>query len=102
MGTRLTDVDEGVHAVGTAANWNESRYVDFWDSQQRLGGWFRIGNRVNEGHAEMSACLNLPDGRTAFFFKRAKISGNTLQAGGQSWEIVEPWRENRVQYSGEM
>ena len=70
MGTKLVDADEGVHEVGTASNWNESRYVDFWDAGQRLGGWFRIGNRVNEGHAEMSACLYLPDGRIAFFFER--------------------------------
>lgn len=102
MGNRLVDADEGMHEVGTASNWNESRYIDFWDSRQRLGGWFRIGNRVNEGHAEMSASLNLPDGRTAFFFKRAAISANTLQVGGQSWEILEPWRANRVRYSGEV
>ena len=31
MGVRLSDVDERVHEVGAAANWNESRYVDFWD-----------------------------------------------------------------------
>jgi hypothetical protein len=102
MGVRLTDVDEGIHAVGQASNWNESRYVDFWDGRQRLGGWFRIGNRVNEGQAEMSACLNLPDGRTAFFFERPKISSNTLRAGDQSWEIIDPWRANRVRYSGEV
>ena len=102
MGIQLVDADEGIHDVGTASNWNESRYVDFWDSGQRLGGWFRIGNRVNEGHAEMSACINLPDGRTAFFFERPKISSNTLRAGNQSWEILEPWRANRVCYSGEV
>ena len=102
MGTRLTDADEGMHEVGTASNWNESRYVDFWDSQQRLGGWFRIGNRVNEGHAEMSACLNLPDGRTAFVFERPRSQSNTLHVGGQTWEILEPWRTNRVRYSGDM
>jgi hypothetical protein len=102
MGTKLLDVDEGMHDVGTASNWNESRYVDFWDSRQRLGGWFRIGNRVNEGHAEMSACLDLPDGRTAFSFERPRITGNTLRVGGQSWDIVEPWRANRVRYSGDL
>jgi hypothetical protein len=102
MGTLLNDADEGLHEVGPASNWNESRYVDFWDSRQRLGGWFRIGNRVNEGHAEMSACINLPDGRAAFFFERPRITRNTLRAGNQSWEILEPWRENRVRYSGEV
>ena len=102
MGTKLVDADEGVHEVGTASNWNESRYVDFWDAGQRLGGWFRIGNRVNEGHAEMSACLYLPDGRVAFFYERPSITTNTLRAGSQSWEILEPWRSNRVRYSGDL
>jgi hypothetical protein len=102
MGLQLIDADEGVHQVGAAPNWNESRYVDFWDSQQRLGGWFRIGNRVNEGHAEMSACINLPDGGAAFFFERPRISANTLRAGNQAWEILDPWRANRVQYAGEV
>lgn len=102
MGVRLTDDDEGVHSVGSQSNWNESRYIDFWDLGQRVGGWFRIGNRPNAGYAEMSACVNLPDGRTAFMFNRPRISGNTLQSGDLGWEVVEPWRLNRVRYRGEL
>jgi hypothetical protein len=102
MGIRLTEVDEGTHPVGTASNWNESRYIDFWDSRQNVGGWFRIGNRPNEGRAEMSACINLPDGRIAFMFDRPKITANTLHSGNQRWEIVRPWYVNRVEYHGEM
>jgi len=102
MGYLLTDADEGLHLPGSQTNWNESRYVDFWDSRQRLGGWFRIGNRPNEGRAEMSACINLPDGTTAFMFDRPKISANTLQSGNQGWQIEQPWRSNRVRYGGEL
>jgi len=102
MGTRLSDADERVHEVGAATNWNESRYVDTWDATGRIGGWFRIGNRPNEGHAEMSACVYLPDGRVAFDFGRPSIATNGLSAGGQTWEVVTPWRTNRVTYSGEM
>jgi len=102
VGARLNDTDEGTHAIGGESNWNESRYIDFWDARQRVGGWFRMGNRPNEGHAEMSACVDLPDGRTAFMFKRVKISGNTLTAGDLSWEIHQPWRANRVRYQGEI
>jgi hypothetical protein len=102
MGRRLTDEDEGLHALGPAGNWNESRYLDFWDAASGVGGWFRMGQRPNEGHAEMSACLYLPDGTTAFDYQRVPITANSLTAGPLSWEVGEPWRANRVSYAGEM
>lgn len=102
MGYKLIDSDESTHNPGTQENWNESRYIDFWDPSQRIGGWFRIGNRPNAGYAEMSACINLPDGRTAFMFNRPKITANTLTSGDQSWEIIEPWKTTKVSYRGEL
>ncbi len=102
MGIRLNEADEGVHAPGQESNWNESRYIDFWDPERRVGGWFRIGVRPNAGYAEMSACVFRPDGQVAFTFDRAPIARNGLTAGGQSWEITTPWRTNRVRFRGEM
>jgi hypothetical protein len=102
LGVRLSDADELVHSVGEAGNWNESRYFDFYDSAQGIAGWFRIGFRPNEGRAEVSAAVNLPDGTTAFSFERAPISGNGLSAGGQVWEISQPWETTRVRQSGTM
>jgi hypothetical protein len=102
VGYRLVDKDEYTHEVGEESNWNESRYIDFWDSKQRIGGWFRIGNRVNEGHAEMSAAINLPDCRTAFMFIRPEIDGNALSAGGLTWKVEDPWRIREVSYEGEV
>jgi hypothetical protein len=106
MGVRLDDGDEGMHVPGDESNWNESRYVDFWDPARRTGGWFRIGARPNARYAEMSACIYLPDGRVGFAFDRAEIGANTLDVDGasgrQTWEIVEPWRTTRVRYTGEL
>lgn len=102
MGYKLADADEHVHPVGTQTNWNESRYIDFWDPAQCIGGWFRIGNRPNAQYAEMSACVNLPDGRTAFMFDRPKISSNSLKSGDLGWTIVEPWKISKVSYHGEV
>jgi hypothetical protein len=102
MGIALGLDDEGVHAPGSEINWNESRYIDFWDPARRVGGWFRIGARPNAKYAEMSACVYLPDGRVAFAFDRAEISVNGLTAGGQSWEIIEPWASNTVSFTGSM
>ena len=99
---RLTDPDDYLHAVGAAQNWNESRYIDFYDPGTSVGGWFRIGMRPNEGHAEMSACVNLPSGQTAFYFTRAPIDGNHLVAGGQDWTVGDPYRAATVSYHGPM
>lgn len=100
MGTKLIDADEYMHAAGPEINWNESRYVDFWDPSQRVGGWFRIGVRPNARYAEMSACVYLPDGRTAFTFGRPEVDGNTLTAGDQVWGVSDPWRLNTLRYHG--
>jgi hypothetical protein len=102
MGIRLTDRDEGVHSPGDQVNWNESRYIDFWDPVERTGGWFRIGMRPNARYAEMSACVYLPDGRVAFAFDRAEIDENGLVAGGQRWTIGEPWKTSQVRFTGPM
>jgi hypothetical protein len=50
----------------------------------------------------MSACLNLPNGTTAFMFSRPPISSNALQLGGQVWQVEAPWRVTRVRYAGQM
>ena len=81
--TRLEPQDEFPHDPGTARNYNESMYFNVFDPASKTGGWFRIGNRPNEGYAEMTVCLYLPDGRVAFLFGRPPIEGNTeLNAGG--------------------
>ena len=106
MGIALATDDEGVHTPGGENNWNESRYIDFWDSDRRVGGWFRIGLRPNARYAEMSACAFLPDGRAAYAFGRPEIDGNGLavgdERGHQTWEIIEPWRTTRVGFTGPM
>jgi hypothetical protein len=97
---KLDVADDYLHPAGVESNWNESRYVDFHDPVSGVGGWFRIGMRPNEGHAEMSACVTLPDGRCAFYFKRAQIDANGLVAGGQEWLVGDPYRRTIVRYDG--
>lgn len=96
----LQAADDYMHAAGVESNWNESRYIDFEDRSSRIGGWLRIGMRPNEGHAEMSVCLYLPDGRVAFQYLRAPIERNGLSAGGQTWHIGEPYEQTKVSYAG--
>ncbi len=95
--------DEFTHPPGEASNFNESMYFNFFDGALRVGGWMRIGNRPNEGRAEVSNCLYLPDGRVLFQFRRPEIGGNDrFEAGGLGFEIEEPTERLRTHWSGTM
>lgn len=99
--TRLAPEDEYTHTPDAASNYNESMYFNMFDPDRKIGGWFRIGNRPNEGYAEMTTCLYLPGGRVAFMYAKPKISDNKqLAAGGMKIEVVEPFKKLRVTYDG--
>jgi hypothetical protein len=101
--TRLLPEDEYTHVPDAAANYNESMYFNVFDRATQVGGWFRIGNRPNEGYAEMSVCLYLPGGRVGFMFARPKISNNDeMNAGGLRIEVVEPFKKLRLTYHGKV
>jgi hypothetical protein len=102
-GLRLEAADEYPHAVDDVVNFNESVYASGWDAASKMGGWMRLGNRVNEGYAELSVCLYLPDGRVACQFKRPEIRGNDgFEAGGIRYEVKEPFKALEMVYEGEL
>jgi hypothetical protein len=101
MRLRLRPEDDLMHPLEEAQNFNESAYYNFSDRPSGLGGWVRLGNRANEGYAEMTTCLYLPDGRVAFWFARPPIADNDAHdAGGLHFEVVSPFEEHRVTYDG--
>jgi hypothetical protein len=103
MGVRLEPQDEYMHELGPEPNFNESMYFNLYDPAQGVGGWFRCGNRANEGYAEMTVCLYLPGGRVGFMFKRAEIANNdAFEAGGIRFDVVEPFTRLDVTYSGKV
>ena len=110
MGVRLDESDEYMHELGPEPNFNESMYINCFDPAQEVGGWFRMGNRANEGQAEMTVCLYLPpapgsgaDRRVGFMFKRPPIDNNDqLDAAGLTWTMVTPFEELRIDYTGKV
>ncbi|MEM8620382.1 MAG: hypothetical protein AAGF73_11740 [Actinomycetota bacterium] len=122
MGVRLDEADEYLHELGPEPNFNESMYLNCFDHEQGVGGWFRIGNRANEGRAEVTVCLYLPTGSAdvlppepdavpsaatqrsvGFMFRRASIDNNdAFDAGGLRIDVVTPFEELRVSYSGKV
>ncbi len=101
IGLRLEPADEYMHELGPEPNFNESMYFNVYDPSKRVGGFFRLGNRANEGTGEMTACIWLPDGRVAFMFRRPKITTNdAFDAAGMRFSVVEPFEELHVSYAG--
>ena len=98
---RLEPSDEFMHVNTGEPNYNESMYFNFFDVGQRRGGFLRLGNRPNEGHAEMTVCLYEPDGSVLFNFKRASIADNgAFDAGGARFVVEEPFDRLRIGYEG--
>ncbi|WP_274631180.1 DUF7064 domain-containing protein [Arvimicrobium flavum] len=94
---------EHPHAPDSSLNFNESVYTNAFDATSPVGGWMRLGNRVNEGHAELSVCLYLPDGRIACQFKRPKITSNErFEAGGLKYQVIDPLRSVSMEYEGDL
>ncbi|MCB0976710.1 MAG: hypothetical protein KDB02_04560, partial [Acidimicrobiales bacterium] len=101
--TVLEPEDEYPHEPDEAKNYNESMYLNGFDAERGVGGWFRLGNRVNEGYAEMSVCTYLPAGRVGFTFARPEIDTNEkMDAGGLTIEVVKPFEHLTVRYRGKV
>ena len=97
----LVPDDDFTHPVGPESNFNESMYFNFFDPRQAIGGFIRIGNRPNEGRAEVTVTIYLADGRVLFAFKRAAIEHNdSFDAGGARFEVLEPSQRLRTTYRG--
>ena len=100
---QLLPSDEYPHAPTGERHFNESVYMNAFDHARGMGGWMRLGNRVNEGYAELSVCLYLPDGRIACQFQRPAIERNDrFDAGGLSVEVLAPLQRLRMRYAGEV
>ncbi len=92
-----------MHEVGPEPNFNESMYFNVVDPSSGIGGFFRIGNRPNEGTGEMTVCLYLPDGRVGFMFRRPEVTSNeAFDSAGLRFAVVEPFEELTVAYDGKV
>jgi hypothetical protein len=95
--------DELMHLPDASSNFNESVYTNGFNTASPVGGWMRLGNRVNEGYAELSVCLYLPDGRIACQFQRPPISSNDrFDAGGIVYTVIEPLKKVSMAFDGEL
>lgn len=100
---RLAPEDDLLHPADDDPTFNESRYYNLSDPASGLALWVRMGNRPNEGHAELTVCTYLPDGRVGFRFRREPIEGHVAHdAGGLRFDVEELFRSHRVRFEGEV
>src|SRR5262245_51041631 len=93
--------DDYTHPLGPEQNFNESVYFNFFDRAQGRGGFLRIGNRANEGYAELTVIVYNPDGSALFNYKRPPITTNDgWNAGGLSVEVLVPGEKLSTKYDG--
>lgn len=93
--------DDFTHPLGPEENFNESVYFNFFDRERQMGGFLRIGNRANEGYAEVTVIVYQPDGSALFNYKRPQIASNDgWNAGGLKVEVLEPGQRLRTSYEG--
>ncbi len=93
--------DDFMHPNTGESNFNESMYFNFYDRTARLGGFVRVGNRANEGYAEVTITVYQPDGTALFNYMRPSIADNSaFDAGGAKFEVIEPFKHLRVTYDG--
>lgn len=94
--------DDYTHELGPEPNFNESVYFNFFDREQNRGGFVRIGNRANEGYAEMTVIVWNPDGSALFNYDKPDISHNDgWDAGGLKIDVIKPAEQVRTTYDGE-
>jgi hypothetical protein len=99
--------DDSTHPLGPEKNFNESMYFNFFACPEPgrrargQGGFLRVGNRANEGYAEVTLVLYQPDGTVLFNWKRPEITHNdAYDAGGMRFETIEPLQKLRTTYEG--
>lgn len=94
--------DEGMHPVDEHPQFNESALLTLFDLETRQGGFLRIGNRPNEGHAEATLCWFMPDGSTLFSFDRAPIDNNErFKTGRIAVDLVKAGKTMYASFDGE-
>ena len=93
--------DDYTHPLGPEENFNESVYFNFFDATHNRGGFIRMGNRANEGYAEMTVIVYNDDGSAFFNYKKPEISHNDgWNAGGAKIEVLVAGEKIRTTYEG--
>ncbi|MDA8267090.1 MAG: hypothetical protein M0013_01770 [Actinomycetota bacterium] len=93
--------DEFMHEPTDDPQFNESMYFNFVDGGSGFATLVRIGNRVNEGHAEVTALVYQPGGGAVIHFDRSPITdNNAFDTDGLRVDVRKPLEHLQLTYNG--
>lgn len=97
--------DEGRHVPENDPLWSESFYLNFSDSEGRLGGFTRMALHPSKPGSEGLLCLYLPGGRVGTVLLKDSLeqpAKEIIRAKSMSHTCIRPLEEWRIQYDGDI
>ena len=97
----ISPSDDYTHEPGSRENFNESVHFNFCERGSGIGGFVRMGNRPNQGHAEYSVVIYLEGGAVLYLHDQAPITDNArFAAGGMQIDVIQPTERLRTHFKG--
>jgi hypothetical protein len=95
-------VEEGMHPVDPdELQHNESMVFSWHNGTEHSGGLLRLGNRINEGVAELTYMILMADGSCLVWWRRAPIDrSDVFDADGLRFDVLEPGARLRTTFKG--
>jgi len=91
-----------VHPFGKHISWSEVFYFNFYDRDEDICAFMRIGLKPNTAEKSMFCYIMMPDRSVLGSRDQEHFSNNDLKVNGLTFERVRPEKEWRVKYSGAM
>jgi hypothetical protein len=102
---KVEPADERPHPPAmTDLSWNESFYMNFFDTTGQWGGTTRLGISPNRGVTDGIVCLYFPNGAVGVILLLDKSAQReqAIHSLGLSQEVLEPLKRWRVRYQGDI
>jgi hypothetical protein len=100
----LVDNDEYAHEPNERPDWRESYYFNWVDLESGISGFSTIGLLPNASKREFVFALFYDEKREAYFAEpEGAVSDDfhaSLSDGTLSYEVIKPFKEWRIRYSG--
>ncbi|MGD9380992.1 MAG: hypothetical protein PVI03_00955 [Candidatus Thorarchaeota archaeon] len=101
---KLVDDDEYAHTPTERPDWRESYYFNWVDLKSGISGFSTIGLLPNASKREFVFALFHNDEREVYFAEPEGAVADDFQTslsdGTLSYEVIEPFKEWRIKYSG--